>query len=57
MTIMPAAGLDLMGRTHIWPAFDMQDILEEVKEVYKGKVALAREGMELHLGGGMDVQA
>jgi ribonuclease BN (tRNA processing enzyme) len=51
------AGVKSLLLTHIWPAFDMQDILEEVKKVYKGKVALAREGMELHLGGGTDVQA
>lgn len=51
------AGARSLLLTHIWPAFDKQDILEEVKEVFKGEVALAREGMELHLGGGVDVQA
>jgi ribonuclease BN (tRNA processing enzyme) len=51
------AGVGSLLLTHIWPAFDRQDILEEVKEVFEGEVALAREGMELQLGGGVDVQA
>jgi ribonuclease BN (tRNA processing enzyme) len=45
------AGVKSLVLTHI---FDMQDILEEVKEVYSGEVTLAREGMTLRLGGGED---
>ena len=51
------AGARSLLLTHIWPTFEMEDILEEVKEVFGGEVALAREGMELQLGGGMNVQA
>jgi ribonuclease BN (tRNA processing enzyme) len=46
------AGARSLLLTHIWPTFDPEDILEEAKEVYKGEAALAREGLELHLGGG-----
>ena len=51
------AGARSLLLTHIWPTFGMQDILEEVREVFGGEIALAREGMELRLGGGGDVQA
>ena len=50
------AGARCLLLTHIWPTFEPQDILEEVKEVFKGEVSLAYEGMTLHLGGGMDGQ-
>ncbi|MBN2027581.1 MAG: MBL fold metallo-hydrolase [Actinobacteria bacterium] len=48
------AGARRLLLTHIWPAFDKQDILEEVREVFGGEVALAREGMVIQLGGGED---
>lgn len=51
------AGVKSLLLTHIWPTFEPQDILEEVRDVFKGEVALAREGMALHVGGGRDVQA
>jgi len=50
------AGVGRLLLTHIWPAFDMQDILEEVREVFAGEVGLAREGMVIQLGGGEDQQ-
>ncbi len=49
------AGAGSLLLTHIWPTFERKDILEEVKQVYAGEVSLALEGMEVHLGGGMDV--
>jgi ribonuclease BN (tRNA processing enzyme) len=55
--VAAAAGVGMLLLTHIWPTFDKQDILEEVKEVFEGEVMLASEGMELQLGGGTDVQA
>lgn len=51
------AGAKRLALTHIWPAFDPRDILDEVKEVYNGEVTLAREGETLYLGGGQDAQA
>lgn len=50
------AGVRRLLLTHVWPAFDMQDILEEVQEAFGGEVALAREGMVIELGGGEDQQ-
>jgi ribonuclease BN (tRNA processing enzyme) len=50
------AGARSLLLTHIWPTFEPQDILEEVKDIYKGEAALAHEGMTLHLGGGTDGQ-
>jgi ribonuclease BN (tRNA processing enzyme) len=50
------AGVKSLLLTHIWPTFEPQDILEEVKDVFKGETALAHEGMTLHLGGVMDGQ-
>ncbi len=47
-----SAGVQWLMLTHIWPTFDPQDILDEVRGVYQGKVTLAREGQEFHLGGG-----
>lgn len=51
------AGVGSLLLTHIWPTFDPEDMLEEVRETYSGEVALAREGMTLQLGGGEDAQA
>lgn len=51
------AGVKSLLLTHIWPTFEPQDILGEVIDVFKGEVALAREGMTLYLGGGPDGQA
>jgi ribonuclease BN (tRNA processing enzyme) len=50
------AGVRSLLLTHVWPTFDPQDILEEVKGVYSGEVALAREGMTLRLGGEEDAE-
>ncbi len=51
------AGAKSLLLTHIWPTFDPEDILGEVKSVYGGEVELAREGMVLYLGGENDGQA
>lgn len=51
------AGARSLLLTHIWPAFDRQDILEEAREAFPGDVALAEEGMELCLGGGASGEA
>ncbi len=51
------AGARRLLITHIWPTFDQGDILEEVKGAFAGEVTLAREGMEIELGGGSDGQA
>jgi ribonuclease BN (tRNA processing enzyme) len=51
------AGAKRVLLAHIWPTFDPEDILREVKSVYRGEVELAREGMVLHLGGEDDGQA
>ena len=37
--------------THIWPTFDPQDILKEVRGVYKGEATVAHEGFKMQLGG------
>ncbi len=46
------AGVKSLLLTHIWPTFDPEDILGEVKEIYAGEAALAREGLQLKFGGG-----
>jgi ribonuclease BN (tRNA processing enzyme) len=51
------AGVGRLLLTHIWPTFDTEDILEEVRGVYKGRVSVAREGREYYLGGGEDAEA
>ncbi len=51
------AGARSLLLTHIWPTFDRQDILEEAREAFGGETALAREGMEIYLGGGANDQA
>ena len=51
------AGAKSLLLTHIWPTFDPEDILKEVRGVYTGEVALAHEGLTLHLGGVKNGQA
>ncbi len=51
------AGVKSLLLTHIWPTFEREDILKEVKTVYRGEAEIAREGMELRLGGEDDGQA
>ncbi len=46
------AGAKRLLLTHIWPTFDPEALAEEAREVFHGEVALAREGMEMLLGGG-----
>jgi ribonuclease BN (tRNA processing enzyme) len=50
------AGVKSLMLTHIWPTFEMEDILNEAKEIYKGELALAREGLSVYLGGGSHAQ-
>ena len=45
------AGAARLLLTHIWPTFDPQQILAEASEVFGGKLELAREGMQVELGG------
>lgn len=45
------AGVRRLLLTHIWPTFDPRQILVEAGEVFAGEIELAREGMQIELGG------
>ncbi len=45
------AGARMLLLTHIWPTFDPEEVLAEAAEAFGGEAALAREGMQVTLGG------
>lgn len=45
--IAKEAGVSQLVLTHLWPHFSRQQILDEVKEVFKGPVRLAEENLRL----------
>ncbi len=51
------AGARKLMLTHIWPTFDVLDIVREAGETYRGEIVPAREGMTVSLEGGWHVQA
>lgn len=48
-TLAAQAGVGRLVLTHLWPEHDHQELLEEAREVFRGKVVLAREGLCLTL--------
>ncbi len=46
------AGAKRLLLTHIWPTFDPGQLLAEASEVFGGEAGVAREGMQVELGGG-----